>query len=228
MSQENNQQNTQSSLDPVEEKSQQSLSRRRRTALVGYMAILFAVAFLLVALSMVIENKRLQSSRQELLDKNKQTSASLNGKIAELQTSYDNLKKQSDEQQQEVARLTEEAGKVPELESAAEALAAERDGLSAELETRTQERDALQTEVDGYAEEKAALESQIEALQSEKDALTEQAEKTAAVHELLYQAVEANENRDYDALEELLAQIEPDLDLLCPTARDIYESLTID
>ena len=47
-----------------------TLSRKRRTALVTYLAILFAVAFLLVALDMIIENHKLQSSNQALEDSN--------------------------------------------------------------------------------------------------------------------------------------------------------------
>lgn len=197
-----------------QQENQPNLSRRRRTALVGYLAILFAVAFLLVALSMVIENKRLQSTKQQIEDRSKQTSATLNGKISELQASYDALQKESEELQGQLDTLKPEAERVPELEQSLEALTDERDELAVE-------RDKLENELKKTTDD---LE-QAEALLQEQESL---AERTAAVQELLYQAVEADENGRYEELEELLAQIEPDRDLLCPTALEIYKSLAID
>ena len=197
-----------------QQENQPNLSRRRRTALVGYLAILFAVAFLLVALSMVIENKRLQSTKQQIEDRSKQTSATLNGKISELQASYDALQKESEELQGQLDTLKPEAERVPELEQSLEALTDERDELAVE-------RDKLENELKKTNDD---LE-QAEALLQEQESL---AERTAAVQELLYQAVEADENGRYEELEELLAQIEPDRDLLCPTALEIYKSLAID
>lgn len=197
-----------------QQENQTNLSRRRRTALVGYLAILFAVAFLLVALSMVIENKRLQSTKQQIEDRSKQTSATLNGKISELQASYDALQKESEELQGQLDTLKPEAERVPELEQSLEALTDERDELAVE-------RDKLENELKKTTDD---LE-QAKALLQEQESL---AERTAAVQELLYQAVEADENGRYEELEDLLAQIEPDRDLLCPTALEIYESLVID
>ena len=197
-----------------QQENQPNLSRRRRTALVGYLAILFAVAFLLVALSMVIENKRLQSTKQQIEDRSKQTSATLNGKISELQASYDALQKESEELQGQLDTLKPEAERVPELEQSLEALTDERDELAVE-------RDKLENELKKTTDD---LE-QADALLQEQESL---AERTAAVQELLYQAVEADENGRYEELEKLLAQIEPDRDLLCPTALEIYESLAID
>ena len=43
----------------------QQLSPRRRTALVTYLSILFAAAFLFVAIMMVVETKRLKTMNQE-------------------------------------------------------------------------------------------------------------------------------------------------------------------
>lgn len=208
--------------------AEENLSRKRRTALVGYMAILFAVAFLLVALSMVIENKRLQSSKQQLEDSSKQASASLNGKIAELQGSYEALQKTAAEQEQKLEALTVEADKVPGLEQSVHELSAERDSLSQELETRTQERDGLQSELQAAESEKASLENEIDTLREEKEALIGRAADAAAVQELLYQAVEADKQGSWSELEDLLAQIEPNQDLLSPTALEIYESLKVD
>lgn len=218
--------------ESAQEAADQSLSRKRRTALVGYLAILFAVAFLLVALSMVIENKRLQSSKQKLEDKSAQTSASLNGKISELQNSYDTLKKQFEEQENELNKLRQEKdawdAAVAELQKSVDDLTAERESLSDDLDARTAERDALQKDLDEAAAEKGALETELAIVSSRQQTLIEAAEKTAEVHELLYQAVEASDSGDFTALEALLEQIEPDADLLCPTAKDIYESLDVD
>ena len=59
----------------AELKKTEALSRKRRTALVAYLAILFAVAFLLVAVSMVLENKKLQNYNLELQSSNEQSRA---------------------------------------------------------------------------------------------------------------------------------------------------------
>lgn len=208
--------------------AEENLSRRRRTALVGYMAILFAVAFLLVALSMVIENKRLQSSKQQLEDNSKKTSASLNGKIAELQESYEALQKTAAEQEKKIDTLTAEAEKAAALEKTLGELTAERDSLTQELETLTAERDGLQSDLEAAASDKAALEQEVETLREEKEGLAGRVADAAAVQELLYQAVEANDHGRMDELEELLAQIEPNKDLLSPTALEIYNSLVFD
>ena len=106
----------------TEDTGEEVLSRKRRTALVSYLAILFAVAFLLVALSMVIENKRLPS-------------ANLNKTITDMQTENDELTEQISALQQQLDELQTEADRqAAEAEDQISALTAERDGL---LEEKT-------------------------------------------------------------------------------------------
>ena len=221
MSEEMKQQTVETPAEAPEAQAQTvNLSRKRRTALVGYLAILFAVAFLLVALSMVIENKRLQSSKEQLEDKSKQTSATLNGKIAELQASYDALQEKSAAQQKDLDALTVEnqqltalADQVPALEQALTDLTAERDGL--------------QTDLDTAAAEKEALEAELDELRTQNEALSGKAEDAVRVSELLHQAMAADEAGDLEELQSLLDQIEPLEELLSETEREIYEELKI-
>ena len=84
----------------------EALSRKRRVALVTYLSILFAVAFLLVALSMVIENKHLQSTNAALEDSSKKTSANLNQTIEQMQNENDALTQKTAEQESHFLLMT--------------------------------------------------------------------------------------------------------------------------
>ena len=179
-----------------EHKEGEALSRKRRTALVAYMAVLFAVAFLLVALSMIMENKKLQSS-------NEKTSATLNGRIEELQNEYNNLKNTSEEQ---AARI-------------------------AELESQAAEKEAAMETLEQQLDEAAAVREELEKeIRDGKDSLVEarqKAEDTFKVYDLLIRAKLADEEGDFEQLQELLDQIEPLKNLLSDDAKEIYESLII-
>lgn len=157
------------------------LSRKRRMALVSYLAVLFAVAFLLVTVSMVIENRQLQDS-----------AGTLTSRIRQLQA--DNEKYQETNK-----KLVEANSSIGGLKDANTALQKEKE----ELETKNA------------------------SLTEEASKLSEKAARTVQVHELLYAAVAANEEGDFEKLEELLEQIEPMKDLLCPTALEIYMELAL-
>ena len=74
------------------------LSRKRRMALVSYLAVLFAVAFLLVTVSMIIENRQLQDSAGTLTSRIQQLQADnekyqeTNKKLVEANSSIGGLK----------------------------------------------------------------------------------------------------------------------------------------
>lgn len=177
-------------------KEGEALSRKRRTALVAYMAVLFAVAFLLVALSMIMENKKLQSS-------NEKTSATLNGRIEELQNEYDDLKNQSLQQQERIAALESEA--------------AEKDAAAQSLQQQLEEAAAAQESL-----EQELVKRGLALKEAEQQALD-----TAKVHDLLLQARIADEEGNLAEVQRLLDEIEPMKDLLTDTAKEIYESLII-
>ena len=180
-----------------EQKEGEILSRKRRIALVAYLSVLFAVAFLLVALSLVVENRHLQSSSE-------QTSASLNGKIAELQNEYAKLSDKAARQESELAQL--EAQKA-EADEALASLQRELEDVKAQLEQADAERTNLQVEHQVYANRIADLQR---------------------VHELLFQAQAANEAGDFAQLQRLMEEIAPMRYLLGPNAQEIYFSLTVD
>ena len=186
----------------MDEKTEQ-LSPRRRSALVMYLAILFAVAFLFVALMMVFEAKRLKAMNQELRASSQQTSDSLTSRITSLQAENQELSEKND-------GLT---AQITELEAAAAA-----------AET---EQASLQAEIDRLTEEEAAHSAEVESMQAQIDELTQRAADAVTVSELLHQAMAADEEGDMEGLRELLEQIEELKDLLSPTEQDIYEELKI-
>ena len=190
-----------------EKPESEQLSPRRRSALVMYLAILFAVAFLFVALMMVFEAKRLKTMNEELQDSSQKTSASLTSNINALQAENQKL---SD-------RNSELSTRVGELEDAAAVAETEMAGLQAEIDRLNEEAAAKET---ARAGEAAALQAQI-------DELTQKAEDAVTVSELLHQAMAANEEGDMEGLQELLDQIEELKDLLSPTEAEIYEELKI-
>lgn len=199
-----------------EQSTAAALSRKRRVALVTYLSILFAVAFLLVAASMVIENRQLQSSNAALKNDSQKTSANLNRTIQEMQNEFDALKQQSESQAAQIDALTAQAEQQQaEAESRYAALESEAAEASAAAESQAA---ALQSEL---AEARIAAESQAAEL-------TKRAEDAVTVSELLQKAIAANEEGDLEAVGKYREQIEPLKDLLSPSELDWYESLAVD
>jgi septal ring factor EnvC (AmiA/AmiB activator) len=187
------------------------LAHKRKNALIAYLAVLFAVAFLLVAVSMIVENRRLQ-------DSNSQNTATLNGKIADLQDEYNQLQKQSKTQETQIDTLQQELKSaqitVDEQASSITQLTEDLDGLQTENET-------LNANVEELTQKKKELTEELRAVKEENKDMGE-------IYELLFQAQAANEVGEMEELEKILKKIEPKKDLLSPTALDIYESLIID
>ena len=124
----------------------QVLSPRRRSALVTYLAILFAIAFLFVAVVM----------DEELQNTNQKTSASLTNNINALQEENQTLSKDNEDLQARVA----------ELEAEAEKDQTEQNQLQSRIVSLTDERQAL-------SREKRKLEAQVRTLTKQaEDAVT--------------------------------------------------------
>lgn len=192
----------------TEDTGEEALSRKRRTALVSYLAILFAVAFLLVALSMVIENKRLQSTNAAIKNDSQKTSANLNKTITDMQTENDELTEQISALQQQLDELQTEADRqAAEAEDQISALTAERDGLQ---------------------EEKTALEAEKTELSEALADAEQRAADAVEVSELLQKAIAANDEGKHKTLQYCLEKIEPLKDLLSPSELEWYESLIMD
>ena len=189
---------------PTLQDPSQVLSPRRRTALVSYLAILFAIAFLFVALTMAMETKRVKMINEALEDSNQKTSASLTGSINALQ----------EENRLLTENKTQLETQISELQAALEAAAEKEQDGSKQLEALTGEKQKLEAE-------KEELLTQIEAL-------TKQAQDAVTVSELLQKAIVLNESGNIAGLSEILNQIGPMKELLSPTERDIYDSLVID
>jgi len=183
---------------------EQQLSPRRRTALVTYLSILFAAAFLFVAIMMVVETKRLKTMNQELQHDSQKNAATLTNNINALQEENQKLAKDNEALEDRIA----------ELESEAEQAETDRAELEGKLEetARQQER----------------LSAQLAELQEQKDSAEQQVQDAVKVSELLQQAIAANEDGDMKGLKELLDQIEPLKELLSDTEKELFESLTID
>lgn len=190
--------------EPQSEDPSQELSPKRRVAVVSYLAVLFAVAFLLVAIVMVLETKKLKTMNQELKDDNQRTSASLTNNINALQAENQKLSETNKTQEKELTQLRSQLA-----ESQREA--ADKDSQIQQLEL-----------------DKEALEQEKTELETQAEALTQQVQDAIQVSELIYQAVEADDHGRMTELQELLDQIEPLKELLSETELELYESLQID
>ena len=184
--------------------SEEKLSPKRRFALVTYLAILFAVAFLLVALMLVAETRRLKTMNEELKDSSQKTSASLTNNINALQ--------------EENTKLSEKNA----------ALEAQLSALDADAKAAEEQNQALQAELDARSAAQAQLEADKQALEEQVQTLTKQAEDAVQVSELLHKAIAANDAGKLDRLQKLLNEMEPLKDLLSATELELYESLVID
>ena len=182
----------------------QQLSPRRRTALVTYLSILFAAAFLFVAIMMVVETKRLKTMNQELQHDSQKNAATLTNNINALQEENQKLSKDNKDLEDRIA----------ELETAAEQAAAEQAELTGKLEEA--------------AREKERLNLQLRELHEQKEDAEQKIQDAVKVSELLQNAIAADDDGDMEGLKELLDQIEPLKELLSETEKELYESLIID
>lgn len=182
----------------------QQLSPRRRTALVTYLSILFAAAFLFVAIMMVVETKRLKTMNQELQHDSQKNAATLTNNINALQEENQKLSKDNKDLEDRIA----------ELETAAEQAAAEQAELTGRLEEA--------------AREKERLNQQLRELHEQKEDAEQKIQDAVKVSELLQNAIAADDDGDMEGLKELLDQIEPLKELLSETEKELYESLIID
>ena len=182
----------------------QVISPKRRVALVSYLAMLFAVAFLLVAIVMVLETKRLKTMNQELKDNSQRTSASLTNNINALQAENQVLSETNKNQAKELEQLRAQL---------------------AESQREAAHKDA---QIQGLELDKKSLEQEKTELETQAEALTQQVQDAIQVSELIYQAVEADDRGRMTELKELLEKIEPLKELLSETELELYENLQID
>lgn len=193
---------------PAPKDPSQVLSPKRRSALVTYLAILFAVAFLFVAATMALETKRLKSVNEALEDKNQQTSASLTGSINALQEENRTLIDNNQELAAEVASLD------LKLEAA-----------NVEAEKKAQEYSA---QLEKAEQEKQVLEAEKATLNAEKEALNKKVQDAITVSELLQKAIALNDEGDEEGLAQVMEQIAPLKELLSATELELYEALIVD
>lgn len=182
----------------------QVLSPKRRVAVVSYLAMLFAVAFLLVAIVMVLETKRLKTMNQELKDSSQRTSASLTNNINALQAENQVLSETNKNQAKEL------------------------DQLRAQLAESQREAADKDAQIQGLELDKESLEQEKAELETQAEALNQQIQDAIQVSELIYQAVEADDHGRMTELKELLEKIEPLKELLSETELELYENLQID
>ena len=182
----------------------QVISPKRRVALVSYLAMLFAVAFLLVAIVMVLETKRLKTMNQELKDNSQRTSASLTNNINALQAENQVLSETNKNQAKELEQLRAQL---------------------AESQREAADKDA---QIQGLKLDKESLEQEKAELETQAEALNQQIQDAIQVSELIYQAVEADDHGRMTELKELLEKIEPLKELLSETELELYENLQID
>lgn len=189
---------------PPPEDPSQVLSPKRRSALVAYLAVMFSVAFLFVAVTLAMEAKRLKISN----DSNIQANASLYNSINALQD--ENRKLQNEVNTQKAEK---------------EALYIQMENSALEASNAYQ---AIEESIASLKTEKTRLLVNNQNLESQVELLTKRVEDAVAVSELLQKAIALNEDGDLSSLSEVLSQIEPFKDLLSKTEKDIYDSLVVD
>lgn len=111
-----------------EERQTQPISEKRKAAFLRYMAILFAVAFLLVLLSMILQNKSSKATISEL----NETSRSALQNAVDLQEQNRALQEENDALTAQISDLTQQLAD-------SEAVAAELEQAKAELEAQAEE-----------------------------------------------------------------------------------------
>lgn len=193
---------------PAPSDPSQVLSPGRRSALVTYLAILFAVAFLFVALTMSMESKRLKMMNEALENSSQKTSASLTSSITALQEENRTLSSDKEELSAQLTALEEE---LEQLQN-----------------TAKEDQKKYSTKMSQLNEKIRTLETDKTELNTQIEALTKKVEHAVTVSELLQQAIELDDDGNMTELEEVLKQIEPFKDLLSPSELEIYESLTVD
>lgn len=141
-----------------EEEKQQGLSEKRKAALLRYMAILFAMAFLLVAASLIMQ---MHDSRTTISELNATSSSAL--------SNAEQLQEQNRELQEKTQALTDEKDalltKLDDLEQAAKTAEAEAEEKASVSEQTL--RDAQQ-EISDLKKEAARTAEAYEALLSAK------------------------------------------------------------
>ena len=190
-------------MNEEKKNQEQQLSPRRRTALVTYLAILFAVAFLFVAVMMVAETKRLKTMNQELQHDSQKNAATLTNNINALQEENQKLSKENTELTKQIETLRMEAS------------------------TQNGVLDQLREQLDAAVAEEEQLRRELETLREEAETEKQKTQDAVRVSELLHQAMAADEDGNLEDLKELLSQIEPLEELLSDTEREIYEELKI-
>ena len=181
---------------PQPEKS--ALDEQRKTALLRYVAIMFAVAFVFVLLSLF---GQMRDSRSTISELNQSSSSALQ-KAEQLQSHNQELEKEN-------AYLN---GRIEELEQQMEELQQDLDEANAELDQAELDYDALEKE----------MEDQLEAAEEERSAITEAYEQLLALQEAVTPGMQAGNEK----AQEIVSDLKENLEYLGDYALKIFENLT--
>lgn len=110
--------------DGEKEQRDPALNEKRKRAMVGYLAIMFFVAFLLVALSLFVQNRNLRQASNDSL--------TLQGKLENLQTENRELRETLAQYLLEDAQQAYDSGDAETFSAAMEQLSAYAESLNAE------------------------------------------------------------------------------------------------
>ena len=176
------------------------LDEKKKTALLRYIAILFAVAFVFVLLSMFAQMRDSKSTISEL----NQSSTSALQKAEQLQENNQELEKEN-------AYLE---GRIEELEALEERLE------QAEKELKETKKQLEQTEADYEALEEET-EQLLKEKEQEKNAVAEAYERLLELQEVVTPGIQ----KGNEAAETLLDELEDYAHLLKDNAKKLYENL---
>lgn len=173
------------------------LDERKKTALLRYVAIMFAVAFVFVLLSMFAQMRDSKSTISEL----NQSSTSALQKAEQLQENNQELEKEN-------AYLE---GRIEELEARLEAKEKELEKAQKKLQQAEEDYEALEEE----------MEEQLKEKEQEKNAVAEAYERLLELQEVVTPGIQQGN----EAAETLLEELEDYAHLLKDHAKKLYENL---
>jgi len=174
------------------------LDEKRKTALLRYVAIMFAVAFVFVLLSMF---GQMRDSRSTISELNQSSSSALQ-RAEQLQSHNQELEKEN-------AYLN---GRIEELEQQLELLQKNLKEANAELDQAELDYDALEKE----------MEALLEAAEEERSAITEAYEQLLALQEAVTPGMQAGNEK----VQQIVSDLKENMEYLGDYALKIFENLT--
>ena len=168
--------------------------KKRRNALTVYLTVMFAVAFLLILVSFLIQMRN-----------SNETITQLNENTANAQTNIQSLEEQNEGLQTEKESLQQQ---IEDLQQELETVQQENSVLQQDLDEVSEELTELEESLIAAETDRETLSADLESTQAAQDQTALQLENTQRAYALLMQAENAYESGDYETASACLQTIE--------------------